>query len=155
MRKDTEHILKRHTFARFFWCITTVWWMRRAMLLKLSDQVERCYQRASECRAKAADAFNKAARQEYLDMEHRWFTLARSYELSNRVVNYTNGLEHRLNEVRPPELPAIPRVRCPECANRMRLNYIEPCSDERGAADTSVFICTCGLTYQMTTDRRT
>ena len=54
-------------------------------------QAARCYQRASECRAKGENAFNEAAKQEYLDMEHRWVKLARSYELSERITDYTNG----------------------------------------------------------------
>src|SRR6516165_638398 len=120
-------------------------------------QVARCYQRASVCRAKAENAYNEAAKQEYLDMEHRWLKLARSYELSERITDYTNQVAHRLRAVRPPEQqhPAIPRVRCPECGQRMRLAYIEPCADERRSADTSLFTCTCGYTYQLTTDRRT
>ena len=122
-----------------------------------TPSVARCYERASECRAKAEDAFNEAAKQEYLDMEHRWLMLARSYELSERITDYMNEVAHRLHAVGPPEQQhaAIPRVRCPECGQRMRLAYIEPCADERRSADTSMFTCTCGYTYQLTTDRRT
>jgi hypothetical protein len=114
-----------------------------------------CHQRASECHAKAEDAFIEAAKQEYLDMAHRWLTLARSYELSGRITDHLNEVAHRLRAVRPPEQqhPAIPRVRCPECGQRMRLAYIEPYADERRSAETSVFACTCGYTYQLTTDR--
>ena len=114
------------------------------MLRKVSDQVAWCYQRASECRAKANDAFNEAARQEYMDMEHRWIMLARSYELSERVTDYTNEVARRLHAVRPPEPQhsAIPRVRCPECGQRMRLAYVEPGPDERRSADAFTFICT-------------
>jgi hypothetical protein len=118
-------------------------------------QVARCYERASECRAKAEDAFNEAAKQEYLDMERRWLMLARSYD--ERITDDTNKVAHRLHAVRLPEQqhPAIPRVRCPECGQRMRLAYIEPCADERRSADTCMFTCTCGYTYQLTADRRT
>jgi hypothetical protein len=113
------------------------------------------YQRASECCAKAENAFNEAAKQEYLDMEHRWLMLARSYELSEHTADHTNEVAHGLRVVRPPEQqhPAIPRIRCPECGQRMRLAYIEPCADEQRSADTSMFTCTCGHTHQLTTDR--
>jgi hypothetical protein len=126
------------------------------MLRKVSDQVACCYQRASECRAKAANAFNEAAKQEYLDMERRWLMLARSYEFSDRLTDYNNEVERRLQGIRPPELqhPAIPGVRCPECGKRMRLGYIEPCEDERRSADTSTFTCACGYTYQLAAERR-
>ena len=94
------------------------------------------YQHASECRAKAEDAFNEATKQEYLDMEHGWLMLARSYELRGRITDYTNDVAHRLRAVRSPEQqhPAIPRVPCPECGQRMRLAYIEPCAAERRSA---------------------
>ena len=122
-----------------------------------NHQAARCYQRASECRAKAENAFSEVAKEEYLDMEHRWLKLASSYELSERITDYTNEVAHRLHAVRPPDQqhPAIPRVRCPECGQRMRLAYIEPCADERRSADTSMFTCTCGFSFQLTTDRRT
>jgi hypothetical protein len=60
----------------------------RAMLRQVSDQVTYCYRRASECHAKAADVLKGAAKQEYLDMEHRWLTLARSYEHTERIQDY-------------------------------------------------------------------
>jgi hypothetical protein len=52
------------------------------MLQKLSEPIAYCCQRASECRAKAANAANEAASQEYYELERRWLMLARSYELS-------------------------------------------------------------------------
>ena len=127
------------------------------MLRKVPDQIAWCYQRARECCARAADGTNEADKQGFLDLERRWLMLARSYELSERVTDYTNKIAHRLGALRPPEQqhPAIPRVRCPECGQRMRLAYIEPCADERRSADTSLFTCTCGYTYQLTTDRPT
>jgi hypothetical protein len=73
----------------------------RAMLRKVSERVADCYHRASECRAKANDAFNEAARQEYLDIERRWLMLARSYELSDRVTDYVTEAERRLRVTIP------------------------------------------------------
>jgi hypothetical protein len=63
------------------------------MLQKLSEQIGYCYQRASECRAKAADAVNEAASQEYYELERRWLMLARSYELSERITDFTGKLQ--------------------------------------------------------------
>jgi hypothetical protein len=125
------------------------------MLRKVQDQIAYCYQRAGDCRAKAVDASDTAAKQELLDLERRWLMLARSYELSERFTDYTNEVARRLRVFRPPEPqhPAVPRVRCPECGKQMRLAYIEPCPDERRSADTSTLTCACGYTFQMTTDR--
>jgi hypothetical protein len=65
------------------------------MLQKLSEQIAHCYHRASECHAKAADAVNEAASQEYYELERRWLMLARSYELSERITDFTGELERR------------------------------------------------------------
>jgi hypothetical protein len=127
------------------------------MLRKVQDQIAYCYQRAVECRAKAANGSDAVAKQELLDLERRWLMLARSYELSERFTDYTNEVARRLHILRPPEPqhPAVPRIRCPECGRRMRLVHIEPCEDERRCADTSMFACTCGFAMQTTTDRPT
>jgi hypothetical protein len=83
--------------------------------------------------------------------------MTKSYELGDRIAGYTSEVALRLSNVRPPELqhPAIPRIRCPECGQRMRLAYIEPCPDQRRSADTSMFICGCGYAHRLTKDRPT
>jgi hypothetical protein len=59
------------------------------MLQKISEQITYCYHRASECRAKAADAVAEAASQEFHELERRWLMLAQSYELSERITDFT------------------------------------------------------------------
>ena len=65
------------------------------MLQKLTEKIAYCYQRASECRAKAADAVNEAASQEYYELERRWLMLARSYKLSERITDLTCERQRR------------------------------------------------------------
>jgi hypothetical protein len=65
------------------------------MLQKLFEQIAYCYQRASKCRAKAADAVNDVASQEYHELERRWLMLARSYELTERITDFTRELQRR------------------------------------------------------------
>jgi hypothetical protein len=65
------------------------------MLQKPSEQIAHCYQRVSECRAKAADAVNEAAAQQYYELERRWLMLRRSYELSERITDFTGELQRR------------------------------------------------------------
>lgn len=72
------------------------------MLRKVSEEISFCYQRAIECRAKANDSTNDAARREYLAMEYRWILLAKSYEFSERVADFTNEVERRRG-FEPPE----------------------------------------------------
>ena len=66
------------------------------------------------------------------------------YELSDRVTDYVNEADRRLH-------PDIPRIRCPECGKRMRLEAIEPLDEVRGG--TTSFRCTCGFTHQYTADQ--
>jgi hypothetical protein len=65
------------------------------MLQKVSEEIAYCHRRASECRAKAEASVNDASRQEYFDLENRWLTLARSYELSERLTDFTREFERR------------------------------------------------------------
>jgi hypothetical protein len=46
------------------------------MLRKVQDQIAYCYQRAGECRSKAADVSDEVVKQELLDFERRWLMLA-------------------------------------------------------------------------------
>ena len=79
------------------------------MLQKLSEQIAHCYQRASECRAKAANAVNEAASQEYYELERRWLMLARSYELSERITEFS-GEFWRKNKVANPVTGCVPML---------------------------------------------
>jgi hypothetical protein len=65
------------------------------MLSKLSEQIAYCYRRVSECRAKAADAVNEAASEEYHELARRWLMLARSSELSERITDFTGERQRR------------------------------------------------------------
>jgi len=96
------------------------------MLGKVSERVADCYHRASECRAKANATFNEALNKEYVNMEHGWLILARSYELNDRLTDYVNEAERRLGLGR--EQTAIQRIRCPECGRQMGpAPMIKPC----------------------------
>jgi hypothetical protein len=54
------------------------------MLQKLSEEIQECYRHADESRQRAKVAFTDQARQDFLDMERRWLSLARSYESGHR-----------------------------------------------------------------------
>ena len=58
----------------------------------LSEQLLQCYQRAEACARKAA-AYpdGSSIRQDFLDMERRWRTLARSIEFSERLNGFANN----------------------------------------------------------------
>jgi hypothetical protein len=70
------------------------------MLQKLNEEVQECYRHADECRQRAEKAFIEKSRQEFLDMERRWLSLAHSYEFAEQLSNYVEPFRNR-NRKRP------------------------------------------------------
>lgn len=60
------------------------------MLENVSQQIRECYEHAEDCARKAAVQTDPGLRQDFLDMERRWLTLARSYEFTDRVSDFSN-----------------------------------------------------------------
>jgi hypothetical protein len=69
------------------------------MLESLSEQIRDCYEHAEECARKAAAQSNPRLKQDFLDMERRWLALAKSYELSRRLTDFSN--QARRNTANP------------------------------------------------------
>ena len=61
------------------------------MLEQLSDQIRNCYQRAAEAKANADATNDPAAKAEFLEMEKRWLTLARSYGFTESLGDFTTA----------------------------------------------------------------
>lgn len=59
------------------------------MLQKLSEEIADCYRHASHCRERAKEALDPATKRDFLDMEWRWLSLARSYEFAERLSDFT------------------------------------------------------------------
>jgi PAS domain S-box-containing protein len=59
------------------------------MLEQLSDQIRKCYERAAEAKAKADATDDPVLKAEFLDMERRWLTLARSYGFTESLEDFT------------------------------------------------------------------
>lgn len=68
------------------------------MLTSLSDQIRRCHERAIDCALKAQKAGTEEARKYFQALERSWLRLARSYEVSNRIADFTHDADRR----RPP-----------------------------------------------------
>ena len=60
------------------------------MLYDLSEQVAHCYRRAAECNELAEACVDLTDKNFYLDREQAWLTLARSFELSERIGRVLN-----------------------------------------------------------------
>jgi uncharacterized protein Yka (UPF0111/DUF47 family) len=61
------------------------------VLPKVSEDVRECYHHADECRRWAEGAFTPKDRQDFLDMEARWLSLARNYEFAEQLSRFTRG----------------------------------------------------------------
>jgi PAS domain S-box-containing protein len=59
------------------------------MLQKSSGQVQLCYERALIARRRADETADLASKADFLEMEKRWLALARSYEFTERLVDFT------------------------------------------------------------------
>jgi hypothetical protein len=59
------------------------------MLKNLSDEISACYEHAEYCARKAAVETVPRLRQDYRALEQRWLSLARSYELSERLTDFS------------------------------------------------------------------
>jgi hypothetical protein len=55
------------------------------LLQKLSSEILECYRHADECRQRAKEALTDGARQDFLDMEQRWLSLAHSLNCRTAV----------------------------------------------------------------------
>jgi hypothetical protein len=126
------------------------------MLQKVPDRIAYCYDRAGQSRANAANCAEERDIQEHLENERCWLTLARSYELSERIGRFSDEVSgRRVRVLIPPEPPdpAIPIVRCSECGKRTRLAQIVPCLPASRRADTWTFTCECGFSCEQLVDR--
>jgi len=58
------------------------------VLNDLSEQVRECLQHAEECARKAAQQHDRQLRQDYLDLQRKWLSLAQSFQTSERLVDF-------------------------------------------------------------------
>jgi hypothetical protein len=67
------------------------------MLQKVSPEVRYCLQHAEDCAGRAKREADPWLRRDFFDMESRWLTLARSYQLVDQLNVFTshNAQERR------------------------------------------------------------
>ena len=59
------------------------------MLQNLSKEIRGCHRRAEECRRLAKADLTESAKADCFAMERRWLSLAHSYELAERLSDFT------------------------------------------------------------------
>jgi len=100
------------------------------MLNDLSEQVAHCYRRAAECKERAEASADLSDRAFYRDRESAWLTLARSFELSERIGRVLNERQGQSARNWPATglisaLTATP-PQCLACNVEMLLQLAEP-----------------------------
>jgi len=64
-------------------------------LQKLTKEIAECHEHARACRERAERALDPAAKNDFLDQERRWLSLAHSYEFAERLSRFTVPLSKR------------------------------------------------------------
>ena len=59
----------------------------------LDSEIRDCYLHAAECRRSADQSRDRAARQDFLEMEKRWLRLAGNYEFAEQLSNFSTPVE--------------------------------------------------------------
>jgi hypothetical protein len=65
------------------------------MLNNLSAQIRECYRKAEDSARKAAAQTDPELKQDYLNLERRWLVLAKSYDLTGRLFDFSAELKRR------------------------------------------------------------
>jgi hypothetical protein len=107
------------------------------MLNKLSEQIRACLEHAEECALKAAaQPDGSDLKEDFLNLEKKWWSLARSIQLTERLTDFTNETKRTAIE------PIIPFLRGqafdPETVEAMGQALVATCeslglSDRNGA----------------------
>jgi hypothetical protein len=61
-----------------------------------------CYQHATYARERAEQAHDEITKQDFLDMQRRWLSLAHSYELAERISDFTENIPRRHDRKKAP-----------------------------------------------------
>lgn len=65
------------------------------VLQNLSKEIRECYENAERCGACARQAVNSEIKNDYLEMEKRWLSLAPSYEFAERLSAFIDPIERQ------------------------------------------------------------
>ena len=65
------------------------------MLQQISNKIRGCYERAADAKAEADATSDPALKAEFLLAERRWLSLARSYEFTESLADFTTANSER------------------------------------------------------------
>jgi hypothetical protein len=67
------------------------------MLNDVSEKIRECSRHAEDCARKAAAQTDPKLKEDFLDMERRWLSLARSYELTEQLTYFSGETKREAN----------------------------------------------------------
>src|SRR5262249_15478767 len=77
------------------------------MLNNLSDQIRECLEHAEDCARRAAERPDGSPlKQDFLNLEKRWLDLSRSFQLGERLDDFTNETKRKASASITPFLQA-------------------------------------------------
>jgi hypothetical protein len=68
------------------------------MLNNLGQQIRECLQHTEDCARQAAAQTCPKLKEDFLDMERRWMFLARSYEFTERLTDFSAETNRRAGD---------------------------------------------------------
>src|SRR6516225_8976379 len=71
----------------------------RVVLNNLSEQIRECLQHAEDCARKATAQSCPKLKQDFLDLERRWLYLARSYEFTERLTDFSGEMKRNMGKL--------------------------------------------------------
>ena len=72
------------------------------MLNNLSEQIRECHRHAEHCARQAAAQNDPELKDDFLKMEQRWLFLARSYEFTDRLGDFSNETKRQADKLPKP-----------------------------------------------------
>jgi hypothetical protein len=75
------------------------------LLENLTEEVRQCYEQAEECASQARATQDEKLRADYLRLAQGWLKLARSYELRQRLMLFTNEAARQNSDLNRNTLP--------------------------------------------------
>jgi len=72
------------------------------VLKSLSEEIRECYRHAENCARKAAAQTDPKIKDDFLQLEQRWLFLARSYELIERLTDFSDEAKRQADKLPKP-----------------------------------------------------
>jgi len=71
----------------------------RVVLNNLSEQIRECLPHAEDCLRKAAAQTDPNLKEDFLNLERRWLFLARSYEFTERLGDFSDETKRNADKL--------------------------------------------------------